>query len=230
MRFLRPLLILLPILIASSGNATPVVTDTTFLVKHRGKDFRQEVFIDTNRSSTFYEMLSSFSVEEEGLDLYQQVIDGLAKEYGSPSHVAYQLPDTRWLPAILHRGKYYLYAPCDWLGHQPVMFTDSTIITWGEAAYPDLIRAVEKRGSKYMFVTQKPWGDIKGDIRQTLHLIDEKRGVAILQTWETDDEGDLSLLIAQSHMRDFPIIVNNCFDRKAAEWHPKTTDLRKLIE
>jgi hypothetical protein len=230
MRHVLPLLLLIFICSASTSDAAPALTDTTFLIKHRGKDYRQEVFIDTNRSSAYYGMLSSFSVEEEGLDPYQEVIVSLTNAYGPPSHVALELPDTRWLPAIMHKGQYYLYAPCDWLAHQPVMFTDSTIITWGEAAYPEFIRAVEKRGSKYRFVTQKLWGDIKGEIRQTLHIIDEKRGIAILQAWETDDESGLSLLIAQSHMREFPIIVNNCFDRKANEWSPMATNLRKLLK
>jgi hypothetical protein len=230
MRLFVRLLFLVSILSSSIGNATPIITDTTFFVKHRGNDFRQEVFIDTSRSSAYYDKLSAFEVSAEGLDLYQDVISELSKVYGSPSHVAFHLPETRWLPAICHDGKIYLYAPCDWLFHQPVMLTDSTIVTWGEAAYPEFIRSVKKVGDSYTFVTQSLGGDLKGEISQTLHLIDEPRGVAILQTSDSEDKSDLRLLIAQSHMRDFPIVVNNCFDRKSTEWHPEVTDLRKLLK
>jgi hypothetical protein len=229
MRLLLPFLFLVGLLFTSTGTAKQNVADTTFFIKHRGKDFRQEVFIDTSRSSEYYKKLSAFAITEEGLEYYQEVIGALSKAYGLPSHVSLQLPDTRWLPAVYHQGKFYLYAPCDWLFHQPVMIADSAIITWGEAAYPELIRSVVRQRDSYKFITQKPWGDVKGEVPQTLHVIDEKRGIAILQTDGSEEEGNLRLLIAQSRMRDFPIIVNNCFDHKTTEWHPEATDLRKLL-
>ncbi|MFZ6025620.1 MAG: hypothetical protein ACOYVG_14310 [Bacteroidota bacterium] len=136
-----------------------------------------------------------------------------------------KFPYGTWIEAYQYQNKIYLYYPCD-LGYiSKIEISKSTLRKYGMEI--DDYRVVSNKKVKNYF--QLNLVDISGN--KELYLfneIDRKRGMAILEISDGKRGKLKKLMIAASHLNNYPMIVNYC-EAKSFEFYFDPIDFDKIV-
>jgi hypothetical protein len=107
---------------------TNVMANDTFFLKRKTRNGRmaQRVFIDTDKSSQYYDRV--FGLDDFDHQNIKYYLTELAKSKKTLSRVNLGDLPTEWRPVVKFNGKYYLYSPSDSGNKGTVMVTDSTLM------------------------------------------------------------------------------------------------------
>ncbi len=208
-----------------------VRNDTTFLLEEIGDTsfyFYHSIFIDTNKKSKFYDRISDFDFDEYDSVTYNASL-GYFKEKSIKLNkkVVTGLP-LKWIELYQYKDEFYVYKPSDFIGHYQVCITDTAFIDYtGEGPLASKIidfRKIDTNTFKF-----KLTGAFYGDRTLIIHIIDEKRGIAVFETSFNEEDKNFSLMVSAQKIRNFPVIVNYCEDMKQMEFNFDEPDFEKLL-
>jgi hypothetical protein len=102
-------------LIGSAAHAQFVKSDTTFFLReYAGGDYHI-IYIDTTKSSKYYNLIANFKFGEFDSVSYSQSLEYLKEKNKSPLQKQKITGISRkWCPLYIYKGNYYLWTPLDW--------------------------------------------------------------------------------------------------------------------
>jgi hypothetical protein len=198
--------------------------DTLFFIKNT----YQQVFIDPDKSGKNHQKLIDLQWntktyaqwEVQRAKIREQDPNVLKK------HVLKRLP-RHWLPLEQYKGQLYLYKPCDNLfRHWVTIEQDAVIFLGGEAPewYP--IQGVQKFSPDlYELLLDSRFGEPPYR-RIKIHL---KGDMAIFECIRETYASWYLMCDAEKVLR-FPLIINDCPERKAVELNFEDPDFKKILE
>ncbi len=197
-----------------------IVNDTLFLMRNKTDEYYHFVFIDTDKSSRFYDEISHFEFDADD-DTYNQTykysLEYLKKNSITPKRQTIHGLPLKWIVLYQFKNKYYTYRPSDFINHFKVGITDTTYIEYlTEGPYASLMIDFEKIDNQtFRFYLTKPYG--QHDRTLTIHIIDRKKGIAVFEENFHNRDKSFYLMIDADKIRHFPIIVNYCKGMKQLE-------------
>jgi hypothetical protein len=216
-------------------------TDTVFLRKlvfdtvYQGTPYHvyNNIYIDTNRNSENYRLLSDFSfTEHENLDEYNAKI----KKRKIPiSKISTKGVPMEWIPLYSYQNRYYVYKPSEMGGLMRRIINDSLLIYWDmEGPLPYILESISQTANGGWTVRSKDYFvRMEGFLRPemlNIYIIDPVNQVAV---WEyksnTEKEYTYELCIPKEKARNFDLIVNDS-NEKAMEFDFDKLDFKKLLK
>jgi hypothetical protein len=225
---MKPLILLLSLLIPGltlyAQTSSP--SDTTFLLREGEGDAYHAIFIDTNKTSLYYDYITSFQFDDNDSVTYASTLDCL-QPFNS---VAFN--DTsfarQWNSLYSYKGKYYLYSPSDYANNIRIALSDSTCIYYSSqgpsaTGINDISKIDLKtyRLSLHYCYTSKP-------AIVLIHIIDAKKGIAIFE-YTFSKDGRYRLMVSADKAKNFPIIVNYS-TQKASEFDFDDPDFKTMLK
>src|ERR1700747_2653043 len=107
----KPIILFLTVLLTSAAASAQktIIPDTTFIERDTVNGNYHAIFIDTARSSLYYDYINTFTFDESDSASYQKSVDCL-KPFSYVNNDVFGLP-MRWLSLNIYKGAYYLYSP-----------------------------------------------------------------------------------------------------------------------
>jgi hypothetical protein len=210
---------------------TNVMANDTFFLKRKTMNGvkHQQVFIDTHKSSRYYDMVFGLNqFDNENIKYY---LNELAKSKKKLDHVNLGDLPTEWRPVVKFHGKYYLYYPSDTGTKGTVMVSDSTLMPYyfGDDYLPIALTSVTKSGDIVynLKTTHYVPTDRSCPTEVNIYVLDK---VTKLSVWEIKGEHPIQyrLMIPRETMRSLPVIVNSSAN-KEPEFDFEKIDYQKLI-
>lgn len=125
-----------------------------------------------------------------------------------------------YIPIYQYRGKYYLYAPCDWIWHKTITIrNDSVVIRMGEEIISYKIQN-KKKGNYHLQ---------DSGVKLSIKIIDKKKGTSIVKLGSPNSADNYFLMVNAYKSGKYPVIVNSCPYNKAEEFEFDNIDLEKLF-
>ena len=136
-------------------------------------------------------------------------------------------PTGNWLPLYSYNHQFYLYYPCDFGTNTRYKISQESIIEYGfEEVSLKFIKATRINSKEFNYKLLNPGtGKI---IDWTFHLIDNKKGIAVLETGPKHAR-NFRLLVSAKLMKEFPMIVHEC-NVKSDEFKFEDPNFRTLLE
>lgn len=180
-----------------------------FIFKDSIYSTSQSIFIEKNKSSKFHERLVNTEFGEFDNESYVLSLDYLKENKLSLQKKNPVSNETIWIPLAQYKGGFFTYYPCDFYHSYKVSINDTTWIDWtGEGPIANQICFQKKLNKKtYEFELISICGPTR---KLTIHMIDQKKGIAIFETIYSNNEHYFSLMIAASKINQVPLIVNQC--------------------
>jgi hypothetical protein len=219
-------LILVTLLFPLIGFSQP--KDTLFIHKDSIYGTSQSIYIAKNKSSQLYNRLLDLNFGEFDSESYSMSLSYL-KEKNLILHKSTPvISETQWIPLVQYNKKLFVYYPCDFYSFYKISINDSTFIDWtGEGPIANQIFFQKKLNKKtYEFELISICGPTR---KLTIHMIDQKKGIAIFETIYSNNEHYFSLMIAASKINQVPLIVNQCDFQKQGELDFEVPDFNKLL-
>lgn len=198
------------------------IADTPYALYHA-------IFIDTSKNSVFRNRITDYQFNEFDSTTY---FDGLAclerpRQQRRFSSIK-QLP-RNWVPLFQYKGKYYTYHASDWCCIFRFRITDTTTMDHGvEGPEPSWIKQIKDHG-KGKFTIER--SSLFGGDTVTIHIIDPKRGIAILNFSSSPyTGGHQQLMVDANRAHLFPTIVNYCETDRMEEVEFDPIDFSKLLK
>lgn len=187
------LIILLLIFLSIATNAQE--KDTIFIKK----DKFQKIFIDKNRNSIFYKLISDFT----GFNTLE-----------NSSKVKNQILNSKWIQIQNYKGEYFLYYPCDQINDlkyainsNQVQIKSSEIVTYN-------IISFKRRKQNINIKYQEP--DSQKQIMLRITPIDNEKGIYKFITSNGNQRYEKIMLQADKYKK-YNLIVNECTENKNSE-------------
>lgn len=216
------------------------LTDTVFLRKLvfdtvlQGERYRvyNNIYIDTNRNSENYKLLSDFSFNENNnLDAYNEKIK---KRKIQLSKISTKALPKEWIPLYSYQNRYYVYKPSEMGELRRRIINDSLLIFWFmDGPLPYVLETISQTGNTGWTVRSKDYfvrmeGFVRPEVLN-IHIIDPVNQIAI---WEyksnTEKEYSYELCIPKEKARNFELIANDS-NEKAMEFEFDQLDFKKLL-
>lgn len=205
----------------------------TLFIKRRIADtpyaFYHAIFIDTTKNSVFRNRITDYQFNEFDSTTY---FDGLACSERPRQQRRFspikELP-RNWVPLFQYQGKYYTYHASDWCCIFRFRITDTTTMDHGvEGPEPSWIKQIKDHG-KGKFTIER--SSLYGGDTVTIHIIDQKRGIAILSFSSSRYGGSFQILMVDANRAHlFPTIVNYCVTDRMEEVEFDRIDFSKLLK
>jgi len=204
---------------ASITKNEAVMQDTTYFHQQRTVDYYHAVFIDKNKKSTHLKRLLDFSNYKEAFDKSKNKSLKFIKEKHGKPFEKLDLEDLpkEWLPLNLHKGEYYIYAPCDWAKVNKMMLTESALIYWMmEGPMPSPLTSFKKHNDLFYQVDYVNY--LNDQVTTlTIDILDATTQMAI---WEYKIENGptfTTLCVPKEKAHHFDLIVNFCENKMQNE-------------
>jgi hypothetical protein len=205
---------------------TIIIPDTTFIVRDTTNGNYHAIFIDTAKSSLYYDYINSFQFDEMDSTSYQTSVDCL-KPFSYINNDIFGLPK-RWLTLNIYKGNYYLYSPSDYINNYRVAITDSNYIGYiTEGAQATKINSITETNQKTYRLELSNCNNTTAEL--FIHLIDPQRGIAVFEFPYVTIEGRYMLMVDADKAKNFPIIVNYG-TVKFAEFKFEQPDFDRLLK
>lgn len=203
------------------------VADTIFLRREINDDTYHAIFIDTSKTSKFYDLISDFKFGEFDQQSYDYSLDFLkSKNIRLTKSTVNDIPK-KWIILKYYHGKYFTYKPSDFYAHYKVEITDSTFTEYtGEGPLANKILRYSKEDDKTFSFSLT--GVHRSDMDLKVHIINPQRGIAVFEE-RLKDKPFYYLMIDAAKIRQLPIIVNYCTTQKQVEFDFDEPDYQKLI-
>jgi len=184
---------------------TMIIPDTTFIERDTVNGNYHAVFIDTARSSLYYDYINTFTFDESDSAGYQTSVDCL-KPFSYINNDIFGLPK-RWLSLNIYKGNYYLYSPSDYVNNYRVAITDSNYIGYyNDGPQATKINSITETNQKTYRLELSNCNNTTAEL--FIHLIDPQRGIAVFEFPYVTIEGRYILMVDADKAKNFPIIVN----------------------
>jgi hypothetical protein len=184
---------------------TTIIPDTTFIERDTVNGNYHAIFIDTAKSSLYYDYINSFQFDETDSASYQSSVDCL-KPFSYINNDIFGLPK-RWLTLNIYKGNYYLYSPSDYINNYRVAITDSNYIGYyNEGAQATKINSITETNQKTYRLELSNCNNTTAEL--FIHLVDPQRGIAVFEFPYVTIEGRYILMVDADKAKNFPIIVN----------------------
>jgi hypothetical protein len=218
---------ILAIISLISGIGHSQKNDTMFIFKDSIYGTSQSIFIEKNKSTKFHERLVNTEFGEFDNESYILSLDYLKENKLSLQKKNPVSNETLWIPLVQYQGVFFTYHPCDFYHSYKVSINDTTWIDWtGEGPIANQICFQKKLNKK---TCEFELNSIYEPTRKlTIHMIDQKKGIAIFEVVYANEKPFYQLMIAASKINRVPLIVNQCDFRKQRELEFEEPDFIKL--
>lgn len=199
--------------------------DTTFLYKNKD----HVIFIETAKHSVFYDEISRFDFDEMDQQGYAYSLEYFKTNGIALSRNAIKGVPAKWIALQYYKDKFYTYRPSDFLFHYQSSITDTAYIDYtGEGPIANKIVSYAQPDHKTL--RMKLAGVNEPDRTLTIHIIDLSNGVAVFEESVAGLGTRYYLMIAADKIRNFPVIVSYCTNRKQSEFRFKEPDYSQLLK
>jgi hypothetical protein len=189
----------------TSSAQTMIIPDTTFII-HETKDGNYHaIFIDTTKSSLYYDYINTFKFDESDSASYQASLDCM----GPLSFIKYDVFNLprQWNLLYVYKGENYLYSPSDYINNYRVLISDSTYTDYyGGGPFARKINSLTKLDNKTFQFELTSCNDIRKTI--IIHIIDPQKGIAVFEDPSADADNKFALMVSAGKAKKFPVIVN----------------------
>lgn len=206
----------------SSGQA--IASDTTFLLQESKKGIYHAIYIDNNKTSKYYDRISTFDFTESELNDYKSSLENLKKDNPkiSANHTAIEF-SKQWCSLHSFKDRFYVYAPSDYISNFKIAFSDTTYIEYfGDGPTGSFIHSFAKTDSNTFQFNLNSFGKSERIIK--IHILDEMKGIAVFE-----ENANYSLMVRSDRIRMFPVIVNYCKSQKQLEFEFDKINFDKLL-
>ena len=218
----RTVILLVSPLLYGFATAQFKQNDTLFFVREKNDSLYHRVFIDTNKKSEFYSLVSDFKISGFDKDTYKRSLNYLySKKYFPKKNKFLKQIPSEWVMLESYKGKIYVYSPADYYFHYKVKLTDSLFIDWtGEGPEATYIQKFTKiNTSTYQFILRSETHHFR---ELTIKYIDHEKGIALFQSKEYNSslkkmEVSYQLMVDVKKMRTIQLLVNTCDHQKQDE-------------
>ena len=205
----------------------------TLFIKIRIADtpyaFYHAIFIDTSKNSVFRNRITDYQFEKYDSTTYFGGLQCLERPRNIQKLPRLKSLPRNWVPLFQYQGKYYTYHASDWCCIFRFRITDTTTMDHGvEGPEPSWIKQIKDHG-KGMFTIER--SSLYGGDTVTIHMIDPKRGIAILNFSSSRyTGGHQQLMVDANRAHLFPTIVNYCVTDRMEEVEFDPIDFSKLLK
>lgn len=205
----------------------------TLFIKRRIADtpyaFYHAIFIDTSKNSVFRNRITDYQFEKYDSTTYFGGLQCLERPRNIQKLPRLKSLPRNWVPLLQYQGKYYTYHASDWCCIFRFRITDTTTMDHGvEGPEPSWIKQIKDHG-KGMFTIER--SSLYGGDTVTIHMIDPKRGMAILNFSSSRyTGGHQQLMVDANRAHLFPTIVNYCVTDRMEEVEFDPIDFSKLLK
>jgi hypothetical protein len=202
-------------------------SDTTFLVKEKYDNTYHAIFIDTSKTSKFYDEISDFKFGQFDQESYDYSLEFLKSKNLKLTETKIEDLPRKWIILKLHGGQYFTYKPSDFYSHYKVDITDSSLTEYtGEGPVANKITTYFRTNDNAVSFRLSGVNGVNRNL--TIYIIDKKKGIAV---FENRLKNNLThyLMIDATKIRELPIIVNYCETQKQVEFEFEKPDYKKLI-
>jgi hypothetical protein len=184
---------------------TTIIPDTTFIQRDTTNGNYHAIFIDTAKSSLYYDYINSFQFDETDSASYQTSVDCL-KPFSYVNNDIFGLPK-RWLSLNIYKEDYYLYSPSDYINNYRAAITDSNYIGYyKEGPQAAKINTITKTNLTTYRLELSTCNNSIDEL--FIHIIDPQRGIAVFEFPYATITDRYILMVDADKAKDFPIIVN----------------------
>ncbi|GGH13813.1 hypothetical protein [Mucilaginibacter phyllosphaerae] len=211
---------------------TTAAADTAFIVKEKGKDFYHAVYIEKDRNARVYKALLDFKYDHNDSVAYKANYRVLKIRNRKPlkKYDLEGLPND-WLPLNLYKGKYYLYAPCNWGNAGIRHLTDSTLNYYNaDGPDPKPILDFKKQTDRKYNLVSMPFYQFVRSSNITIYVIDPKNWITVWEDRSLPLDYRYRLFVAKEHAASYDMIVNNCKTERTLEFDFEKVNFKKLIK
>lgn len=202
--------------------------DTVFIKRDAKGKFHENVYIEPDKASLYYDLIINFGMDEFESSAYARSID-----FARPSaiwgrkEVSKSLP-RRWVGLYRYQRNYYLYAPCDWGSKFGLKVTDSTFMFFqGHEGVGGMVidRYQKIDNNTFAFALWRYWAGGLSWTKFIIHMVDWEAGIAVLEDC-SGFTGRYRLIVDADKARQYPIINNFCRYNRTAEFEFDEIDLK----
>jgi hypothetical protein len=214
-------LLYLFLLIYDNSSAQFKLNDTLFFVRDKNPEYYHRIFIDTNKKSEFYSLVSNFIIANFDIDTYKRSLKYLQSKKLIPKTKSLGDLPREWVMLATYKSKIYVYSPADYYFHYKVKLTDSLFINWTgegpEAAYVQKFSIEDSTSFKFILQSESfPNREL------TIKYLDKEKGIAVFRSKYYDMQLKKTIVEYQlmgevRNMRNIPLLVNACDNQKQAE-------------
>jgi len=198
-------------------------------LRYNGKDGKGYMaYIDYNRYSKYYDLVSNFKFNRAELSAYNSGIK-LIKGKDTRPLVKQDLAglSLKWCPLRAYQSQAYIYYPANPANNYRIAFTDTTTIEFGHGNVTAFQLLSIKKINERTFNIVRMGADRKTSTT-VVHIVDARNGVALFEGLFPGVK--YSLMVKADNVHNYPIIVNPGKGKNAPEYPFATPDLRNLIE
>ncbi|WP_419802915.1 hypothetical protein [Mucilaginibacter sp.] len=206
--------------------------DTTFILKEKDSSYYHKIYIEKNRKSNYYKLLTNFKFSKGDLEFINEYYKLFKKRSAPVKKFNLQNIVKEWLPLYKYKDKYYLYAPSDWGNRK--MITNSLLFYWYlDGPYPCILTSFSKINLNHYKLTSKDFFD-NSDVyvkpaKLSIYIIDLKKNISVWKYWNKKGEYRYGLFVSKEHAKAFDIVVNYCKESKVPEFDFDKIDFKKLL-
>jgi len=185
------------------------------------------VYIDTNRSSKYYDWLTSFQFSEFNIrSLEAYGVTGVNSSDDLKENRISDLPKN-WLPLYSLDSEHYIYKPSDFGNAGRRILSDSSFIKWYmDGPMPHSILSYTRKELEWHRFELELYDGVTETL--IIYPLYEARQIYVFEFPNEDERYRYRLYIPASRARDFDIVVNTG-NEKAWEYDFDLIDFEKLI-
>jgi hypothetical protein len=201
-----------------------IASDTTFLLRESKNGIYHAIYIDSDKTSMYYDRISNFDFTKSELEDYKSSLDNLKKDNPRilSNHIAIEFPK-QWCSLHSFKDRFYVYAPSDYISNFRIAFSDSTYIEYfGDGPTGSFIHSFAKTDSKSFQFNLNSFGKSERIIK--IHILDEMKGIAVFE-----ENSNYSLMVRADRIRMFPVIINYCKSQKQLEFEFDKINFDRLL-
>lgn len=204
------------------------IKDTTFLYRETSNNIYHAIFIDTSKTSQFYDVISDFKFGEFDQASYDYSLDFLKSKNIKLTKTSIDDLPKKWIILKYYHGEYFTYKPSDSYTHFKIEITDSTFTEYtGEGPLANKVLSYSKVNDKTFSFSLTGVDNPNRDL--TVHIINSQKGIAVFEERLKNKKSSYYLMIDAAKIRQLPIIVNYCETDKQVEFDFEEPDYQKLI-
>lgn len=191
--------------------------------------FYHAIFIDTSNSSVFRKRVTHYEFDRFDSTVYFEGLACLERPRQQRKLPTTKALPRNWIPLFQYKGKFYTYHASDGCCIFRFRITDTTTIDHTvEGPEPSWIKQIKDQGKGKFTIERnsKYMGEAVA-----IHIIDQKRGVAILHFLSSRySSGRQVLMVDANRAHLFPTIVNYCPTDRMEELEFDTIDFSGALK
>lgn len=190
--------------------------------------FYHAIFIDTSNTSIFRNRITHHEFNRFDSTIYFEGLACLERPRHPRKFRTIKALPRNWIPLFQYKGKFYLYHASDGCCIFRFRITDTTTMDHTiEGPSPSWIKQIKYQGEgKFLIERNSKYSG--GTV--SVHIIDQKRGIAILNFSSSKySQGQQLLMVDANRAHLFPMIVNYCVTDRMEEVEFDVIDFSKLL-